>query len=471
MTPELRALFNAPPEEARRYLEAKGYRLTWNWWEMQREAHAGAFTVAKVAKLDILEDIRAAVQQALDEGRTERWFRKDLEPVLRKKGWWGKRVDVDPATGQAQLYQAGSYRRLQTIFRTNLQTAYMAGRQKQFDAQAARAPYVQYIAVMDSVTRPAHAALNGKVFRLDDPAWSVIAPPNGFNCRCRARNLSDRELARRGLRAESEAQIVERDYPGRPPVDRRTGETLPPELQRGVSVPDPAGPEGSRKVMWVDRGWDYAPGRARGAFVTPAQADDLPPSTWRGGSRCGGGDTAALSLGPACPGPLPTPRPFAASRLLPSGQTDEWYVRRFLGAFGADLDKPAIFEDVTGEPLMIGRELFLDRGKSARSVAPLYKIQKRGREAYLLMLADTLKHPQEIWERVEHIESIGRTVLRRRYLAWWEVEGQEKPGLAVFEWATRWWAGVTTFPPERPTPAELEAYVEDQRRGVLQWRE
>ncbi len=182
MDAAIRALFQLPPEQAIRYLESKGMRLSWNWWEMQREAYAKAFTVAKLARLGILQDIRNAVETALKEGQTEAWFRKELEDTLKKKGWWGKQVDVDPVTLEAQLYQAGSTRRLQTIYRTNLQTAYMAGRQRQFDAEAARAPFVQYLAVRDSRTRPAHAALHGKVFRLDDPAVDVISAPNGFNC-------------------------------------------------------------------------------------------------------------------------------------------------------------------------------------------------------------------------------------------------------------------------------------------------
>lgn len=36
---------------------------------MWQEAHARAFTVAKVTRLDILEDIRGALQQAVDEGK------------------------------------------------------------------------------------------------------------------------------------------------------------------------------------------------------------------------------------------------------------------------------------------------------------------------------------------------------------------------------------------------------------------
>lgn len=271
----LSALFQLPPEQAIAYLDAKGNKLTWSWWEMQREAHAQAFTVAKLARLDILQDIRAAVETALKEGRTERWFRQELEQTLKRKGWWGKQVDVDPTTMEAQLYNAGSPRRLQTIYRTNLQTAYMAGRQRQFDAEIEWAPYVQYIAVMDAKTRPGHAALNGKVFRLDDPAWDRVAPPNGYNCRCRARNLSERELKARGLKVQTDTRLVEREAPGKAPIDPRTGETVPEWRQRGVSIPDPASP-GKRITFYPDTGWDYNPGRAGVADIAVTKLAGVP---------------------------------------------------------------------------------------------------------------------------------------------------------------------------------------------------
>lgn len=241
----LSALFQLPPELAIRYLEAKGFKITWDWWEMQRAAHARAFTVAKVTRLDILRDIREALEQALREGQTERWFRQQLEETLRSKGWWGRQLDE---TGRA--YQAGSPRRLQTIYRTNLQNSYMAGRQKQFDAEIERAPFVQYLAVMDSKTRPDHAELHGQVFRLDDPAWDTICPPNGFGCRCRARNFSQRELDARGLTVQTDTRIEERRPPNAKPGLER---------QSGVSVPDG---NGGRKTLWPDLGWDFNPGRS-----------------------------------------------------------------------------------------------------------------------------------------------------------------------------------------------------------------
>jgi len=157
------------------------------------------------------------------------------------------------------MVQAGSLRRLQTIYRTNLQTAYMAGRQRQAEAQADRAPWAQYLAVMDSSTRPAHAALHGQVFRLDSPEWAIIAPSNGYNCRCRARYLSQAELDERGLTPAADARILEREPPGERPVDPLTGATPERWIQRGVSIPDAKSPTG-RAYLWPDPGWDHLPG-------------------------------------------------------------------------------------------------------------------------------------------------------------------------------------------------------------------
>lgn len=241
----LAALFRLRPDRAADYLAAKGFRLSGPYWEMDGPQHSHLFTVANLAKMDVLQDIRSAVQKALDEGLTEKWFGDQLVDVLKRKGWWGGKD--------------GSLRRLQTIYRTNLQTAYMAGRHQQALEQADRRPWAQYIAVLDQRTRPAHAALHGHVFRIDSPAWSVVAPSNSYNCRCRARYLSDRDLEKRGLNPAGDIQILEREPPGKMPVNPRTGATPQRWVQRGVSVPSKTKP-GERDILWADPGWDNIPG-------------------------------------------------------------------------------------------------------------------------------------------------------------------------------------------------------------------
>jgi len=57
--------------------------------------------------------------------------------------------------------------------------------------------------VLDPVTRDSHAALHGKIFHIDDPIWQERYPPNGFNCRCRVRALTEKQAIQRGYKKNS----------------------------------------------------------------------------------------------------------------------------------------------------------------------------------------------------------------------------------------------------------------------------
>mgnify|MGYP003667007507 CR=1 FL=1 len=244
----LRALFEREPADAVAYLERKGLRVTWNWAEMLDEAHARAFTVAKATRLDVLRDIRKGVLDSVREGKTLRQFRAELTPLLQEKGWWGKQLDVDGSE-----IQLGSPRRLKTIYQTNVQSAYMAGR-AQAAAEADAFPYLQYVAVMDSRTRPTHAALDGQVFAKDDPIWDTHMPPNGFNCRCRVRPLTRAQAEREGLDVRSsEGQTVTRTVDAG--ADQASGELFP-TTQHGIRV---TRPDGKATVMWADPGFNASP--------------------------------------------------------------------------------------------------------------------------------------------------------------------------------------------------------------------
>ncbi|MBA1302747.1 phage head morphogenesis protein, partial [Pseudomonas carnis] len=124
---DLKAIFGLEPEQAIAYLKSKGYAITWNWQEMVDQAHDISFTVAKAMRLDLLSDIRGALETALQSGQTLKQFIAELQPVLESQGWWGKQVIVD-SQGVGEMVQLGSPRRLKTIYQTNLQSAYMAGR-------------------------------------------------------------------------------------------------------------------------------------------------------------------------------------------------------------------------------------------------------------------------------------------------------------------------------------------------------
>ncbi len=48
-----------PPAKAIEYFESKGYAMGFKWQDVWAEAHARAFTVAGVMKVDVLQDVRA----------------------------------------------------------------------------------------------------------------------------------------------------------------------------------------------------------------------------------------------------------------------------------------------------------------------------------------------------------------------------------------------------------------------------
>jgi SPP1 gp7 family putative phage head morphogenesis protein len=245
---DLSVAFGLPPERAIEYFQSKGYKLTWDWRELWQEAQARTFTVAKVMRSDILQDIRSAVDDALNNGTTLADFQKNLTPILQAKGWWGKTEHVNTVTGETSTAQLGSPRRLRTIYQTNLQTAYMAGRYRQMKEASDSHPYWQYVAILDGRTRPMHRAMNGRVFRHDDPFWQTHYPPNGFNCRCRVRARTADSIERDGITPDSsEGRLVDHE------IRMKDGSTVRVKALR-VKV------EGQDKLFAPDAGWSYNPG-------------------------------------------------------------------------------------------------------------------------------------------------------------------------------------------------------------------
>jgi len=133
--------------------------------------------------------------------------------------------------------------------------------------------------------------------------------------------------------------------------------------------------------------------------------------------------------------------------LLPEGMPEQDYARAFLERFGATLDQPAVFEDAIGERLVIGAGLFKD-------VKGRWKADKNGRGHFLALLAEALREPDEIWVRLEWHYASGKATVRRRYVARFDVDGQESPALLVFEMGPDGWAGVTTFQGGTQTPED-----------------
>jgi SPP1 gp7 family putative phage head morphogenesis protein len=127
---------------------------------------ATAFSVQKIERFNMLSDIKSSLIDAIDDGLSfGQWKNERMAQVFKAHGT----TPLDP-------------HHLETIFRTNLNSVYNLGR----DQVALRSPYVEgfeYAGVDDKRQTAICKSLDGTQLPKNDPRWSVITPPNHYNCR------------------------------------------------------------------------------------------------------------------------------------------------------------------------------------------------------------------------------------------------------------------------------------------------
>ena len=195
---DIKALFGLAPAKAIEYLDSKGLHVGWNWQDTLDEAHARSFTIAKMTQLDLLSDTRKAIMQAMADGTGFRGFEQTIAPVMQAKGWWGQKTVINPS-GDAQLVQLGSPRRLTTIYHTNRRSAVMAAKYQRLCEAIETHPYWQYLHHDSAHPRLNHLALHGAVYAATDVFWTYGFPPNGFGCKCTVKALTAKQAEMLGI--------------------------------------------------------------------------------------------------------------------------------------------------------------------------------------------------------------------------------------------------------------------------------
>lgn len=388
------------------------------WTDIYTREHDYAFVVAGANRDDLVQDFRQAVEKAIADGTTLEAFRKDFDRIVAKYGW---------------SYRGGRNWRSRVIYETNMRSSYMAGRYEQLMAVREDRPYWQYLH-SDAVEHPReeHLAWNGMVLRWDDPWWQYHFPINAWGCQCSVRALSEDDLRRMGKSGPDQA----------PPIIWQT---------RTIGQNSPDGPRVVQVPLGVDPGFEYLPGQARldSAIPQPRDSSPTPPTP------------PAPGLPNRLPAdPLPAPRPVPASQLLPEDVTDATAVQRFLRPLGATLEQPAVFQDVVGQRLVVGREMFISPASGELLVQQPGLAKK-----WLLLAAETLRRPAEVWVRLDWVESLKKAVVRRRYLASLLVKGEPVPVQVVVEVDANGWAAAATTAQAGEQP--LTAY----RQGVRLYRQ
>lgn len=212
--------------------------------------NARALTISGISKADLLAEVKDCIMESIKTGSTLEEFRTQAADMLK------------------QNYSQINPRRIDTIYRTNMQASYQAARYRQMTDPAVMEarPFWRYVSVQDGHTRRAHAAMNGKIFRCDDPIWQTWYPPNGFNCRCTVVTVSREEMKRDGGILEPEAPVGLMPDQG---WGDRSGslETLLKTPSKGIlwtevkGQPGPAELGRPKEKEIDDRSWKASPGK------------------------------------------------------------------------------------------------------------------------------------------------------------------------------------------------------------------
>ncbi len=223
-----------PNKEAIAYFRAKGYAPAisrFSWKDVWADEHDRMFTVAKAMRDDVLKAIRNELDDAIANGRTMEQFREALQPKLEAFGWWDKKTEIDPKTGNIVEVQLGSPRRLQIIYDTNLRTANAAGRWRRAQRNKRLMPFFTYIQIDRDNKRDAHKPFDGVTLPVDHPFWKTHWPPNGWQCGCIVRQISRRVMERDGLSVTPDTE-VDKMSETRPYFNERLGITE--QIPKGI---------------------------------------------------------------------------------------------------------------------------------------------------------------------------------------------------------------------------------------------
>ena len=118
-----------------------------------------------------------------------------------------------------------------TVFNNHMGNQINSGTYLKGQTEKSDKPYFYYVAILDDVVRPEHAAMHGIIRKVDDAFWNQYLPLNGHNCRCTVRQLTaNQAVIRRRAARKSQNRILEKEGKKKLPQSR-TISTSPAEIR------------------------------------------------------------------------------------------------------------------------------------------------------------------------------------------------------------------------------------------------
>ena len=355
---------------------------------------AASATVSGLASLDQVQAVIDSLRRAMEGGQTfAEWKRALL------------------ASGYDYGLPAW---RMETIFRTNLQSWYAAGRAESIRRNQNAFPYLRYSAILDARVRPSHARLHGLILPVDHPFWKSHYPPSAYNCRCQVIPMTERAARSAIAKARDAGKVID-------------------EVPAGVEAPD--------------AGWDYDRLRAgaplegleravarKAAICVPEQyaARSSSDALWCHGPGAEALDMARTAL--RVDEDMPPPRRLPESLDLPQGMRPDAYVAEFMREFGAGAKDTVLWRSVRPAiTLAVNAGIF-------EKQSGVSKLAKRGRQTHVRYIAQGIRDPDEVW----YVKDSGGTE-KLYYLARMQVGNERADTLAVFRWDGRGWEPDTGY--------------------------
>lgn len=163
-----------PFDEAIKFLKARVSLTKAEWAALEPKLAFRAFTMAKLTQCDYIEAVRGRLVNALEKGEGFEQLWGDVKAI----------ADADGSTIKPGYWE--------TVYRTNVQTAYNAGRRMQFDRDPPSA--LALMVLEDERTSDICRPLAGLVLPYNHPFWEDHWPPFHFNCRTTVRAIYDYEV-------------------------------------------------------------------------------------------------------------------------------------------------------------------------------------------------------------------------------------------------------------------------------------
>ena len=171
--------FNTPFEEAIEFLKSKIPMTKTEWNELEKKLRFRAFTVGALSEADAIEKVKQALIDNLEKG----------EPFYKA---WEKFKDIAKSDGKDYFA-----RYFETVYRTNIQSAYNAGRLMQYKNNTPPAWELLFMedSRMSDICTNLMNEVGRRAIKSDDAFWSTVGfPPYHFNCRTTFRAVYPDEL-------------------------------------------------------------------------------------------------------------------------------------------------------------------------------------------------------------------------------------------------------------------------------------